>query len=64
VFTVKISKVLSGVAVSDLQRAKRWYEVLFGRSVDAEPMPSLSEWHTPGGVEQLVEDQPEPVAPS
>ncbi len=43
--------------MSDVQRAKRWYEVLFGRSVDAEPMPSLLEWHTPGGVVQLVNDQ-------
>lgn len=54
---MEISKVLAGVAVSDLDRAKRWYEVLFGRSVDAEPMPSLSEWHTPGGVVQLVLDE-------
>lgn len=51
-----VSKVLAGVAVSDLARATTWYETLFGRRADAEPMPGLIEWHTPGGVVQLVVD--------
>jgi predicted enzyme related to lactoylglutathione lyase len=54
---MQISKVLSGIAVADLEQAKRWYETLFGRPADAEPMPGLTEWHTPGGVVQLVADQ-------
>lgn len=54
---MQISKVLAGVAVSDLEQAKRWYETLFSRPADAEPMPGLTEWHTPGGVVQLVADQ-------
>ncbi|REE97418.1 VOC family protein [Thermomonospora umbrina] len=53
---MQISNVLAGVAVSDLPRARRWYESLFGRGVDAEPMAGLVEWHTPGGVVQLVSD--------
>lgn len=54
---MNISNVLAAVAVSDLERAKRWYTTLFGRPADAEPMPGLTEWHTSGGVVQLVVDQ-------
>jgi predicted enzyme related to lactoylglutathione lyase len=54
---MQISSVLSGVAVSDLGQAQRWYETLFHRPCDAEPMPGLAEWHTPGGVIQLVLDE-------
>jgi predicted enzyme related to lactoylglutathione lyase len=53
---MQISKVLSGIAVSDLEQAKPWYQTLFDAPPDVEPMPSLSEWHTPGGVVQLVVD--------
>jgi predicted enzyme related to lactoylglutathione lyase len=53
---MNISKVLTGVAVSDMERAKRWYGVLFGRPFDAEPMPGLTEWHIDAGVVQLVAD--------
>jgi predicted enzyme related to lactoylglutathione lyase len=54
---VQITNVLAGVAVQDLERSKRWYEVFFARPVDAEPMGGLAEWHTPGGVLQLVLDE-------
>lgn len=53
---MRINKVLSAVAVSDQEQAKGWYQTLFGRPADAEPMPGLTEWHTPGGVVQLVLD--------
>ncbi len=52
-----ITNVLAGVAVADLERARRWYETFFGRPADAEPMSGLTEWHTPGGVLQLVADE-------
>lgn len=54
---MEITNVLSGIAVSDLEEAKSWYGTLFGRSFDAEPMPGLTEWHTRGGVVQLVVDE-------
>jgi predicted enzyme related to lactoylglutathione lyase len=54
---MQITRVLAGVAVRDLDQAKRWYEVFFARPVDAEPMGGLAEWHTPGGVLQLVVDE-------
>jgi predicted enzyme related to lactoylglutathione lyase len=54
---MEITNVLAGVAVRDLDRAKRWYEVFFARPADAEPMGGLAEWHTPGGVLQLVLDE-------
>ena len=54
---MQITNVLAGVAVRDLDQAKRWYEVFFARPADAEPMAGLAEWHTPGGVLQLVLDE-------
>ncbi|HEY8525393.1 MAG TPA: hypothetical protein VIL48_10540 [Acidimicrobiales bacterium] len=53
---MQVTKVLSALAVSDLDRAKPWYQAFFGRPPDAEPMPGLAEWHTPGGAVQLVAD--------
>lgn len=52
-----IDNVLAAVAVSDLEQARRWYTTFFGRAADVEPMPGLAEWHTSGGVVQLVVDQ-------
>jgi predicted enzyme related to lactoylglutathione lyase len=54
---MQITKILAGVAVRNIDQAKRWYEVFFARPVDAEPMGGLAEWHTPGGVLQLVLDE-------
>jgi predicted enzyme related to lactoylglutathione lyase len=54
---MEITKVLAGMAVRDLDAAKRWYEVLFGRPADAEPMAGLAEWHSAEGVLQLVLDE-------
>ncbi len=54
---MEITRVLSGIAVSDLDRATTWYATLFGRPVDAEPMPGLAEFHTAGGMVQLVVDR-------
>jgi predicted enzyme related to lactoylglutathione lyase len=54
---MQITKVLAGMAVRNLDQAKRWYEVFFARPADAEPMGGLAEWHTPGGVLQLVVDE-------
>lgn len=53
---MEITKVLAGVAVRNLDQAKRWYEVFFARPVDAQPMGGLAEWHTAGGTLQLVLD--------
>jgi predicted enzyme related to lactoylglutathione lyase len=37
------------------EAAVPWYERLFGRLADAQPMEGLAEWHVPsGGVVQLV----------
>lgn len=53
---MEITKVLSGLAVSDMDAARRWYEVFFGHPADADPMDGLTEWHTAGGTVQLVLD--------
>ncbi|MFD0899978.1 VOC family protein [Actinomadura sediminis] len=54
---MEIERVLAAIAVSDLGKAKEWYEVLFGRPADAEPMAGLAEWRGAGGVVQLVADR-------
>ncbi len=52
-----ILHVLAVVPVTDLGRSRRWYETLFGRAPDNNPMPNLVEWHmVPGGWVQVFED--------
>jgi glyoxylase I family protein len=54
-----IEHVLAVVPVTDLDRSRRWYEALFGRPADNNPMPTLVEWQVvPGGwVQVFVDDQ-------
>lgn len=40
-----IRSVLANCTVTDLERAERWYTILFERELDARPMPGLIEWH-------------------
>jgi predicted enzyme related to lactoylglutathione lyase len=52
---MSVNRVLAGVAVADVDAAMPWYERLFGRPADAQPMAGLAECHFPsGGVVQLV----------
>jgi glyoxylase I family protein len=39
-----IQHVLAVVPVSDVDRARSWYELLIGRPEDNHPMESLVEW--------------------
>lgn len=41
--------VLAVIPVTDLDRADRFYEALFGRPATNRPMPSLVEWQVTGG---------------
>lgn len=54
---MQVNSVLAGVAVSDMERSKDWYARFFGRPADAEPMPILSEWHTPAVIQLVQDDQ-------
>jgi predicted enzyme related to lactoylglutathione lyase len=56
---MSIEHVLAVVPVTDLERSRRWYETLFGRAADNNPMPNLVEWQVvPGGwVQVFVDDQ-------
>jgi predicted enzyme related to lactoylglutathione lyase len=50
-----VNRVLAGIAVTDVDAALPWYELLFGRPADELPMEGLAEWHvTSGGVVQVV----------
>ena len=52
-----IEHVLAVVPVSDIERADRWYEALFGRPADNRPMSSLLEWQvTAAGWVQVTLD--------
>jgi hypothetical protein len=54
---MSIEHVLAVVPVSDLQASSRWYEALFGRPADNNPMPTLAEWQVvPGGWVQIFID--------
>ena len=50
--------VLAVVPVTDLDAAKTFYEKLFGRAPDNNPMPVLVEWQVvPGGWVQVFIDE-------
>lgn len=40
-----ITRVLAQATVTDLERAQSWYDRLFDRTPDANPMPGLLEYH-------------------
>jgi glyoxylase I family protein len=55
---VSFEHVLSVVPVSNLEVANAWYENLFGRPADNNPMPVLVEWQVvPGGWVQVFVDE-------
>jgi predicted enzyme related to lactoylglutathione lyase len=39
-----IQNAIASVAVKDLQKAAAWYEKLFRRPADSNPMPEVAEW--------------------
>ena len=54
---MSIDHVLAVVPVTDMVRSRRWYETLFGRAADNNPMPNLTEWQVvPGGWVQVFAD--------
>lgn len=54
---MNIKNVYAGIMTSDIAKASNWYEKLFERKCDYNPMEILQEWDfTGGGVLQLVED--------
>jgi glyoxylase I family protein len=58
VLIVSIEHVLAVVPVSDIDAANTWYEKLFGRPADNNPMPVLVEWQVvPGGWVQVFIDE-------
>jgi len=53
-----IEHVLAVVPVSDIDVAAAFYEKLFGRAADNNPMPVLVEWQVvPGGWVQVFIDE-------
>lgn len=54
---MSIEHVLAVVPVTEVERSRRWYETLFGRAADNNPMPNLVEWQVvPGGWAQVFAD--------
>jgi predicted enzyme related to lactoylglutathione lyase len=56
---MSIEHVLAVVPVRDIDRSRRWYEKLFGRPADNNPMANLVEWHlvSNGWVQVFCDDQ-------
>ncbi len=54
--------VLSGIVVSDIEEAVRWYAGLFGRPADNIAMPSCHEWTLGSDVTLQVLQNPELTA--
>jgi glyoxylase I family protein len=54
-----IEHVLAVVPATDVERSQRWYEALFGRAPDNNPMPTLVEWQVVpcGWVQVFADDQ-------
>ena len=54
---MSIDHVLAVVPVSDVEKARHWYEALVGRPEDNHPMDTLVEWHvTENGWVQVFHD--------
>lgn len=54
---MSIEHVLAVVPVADLQVSRQFYEALFGRPADNNPMPTLVEWQVvPGAWVQVFVD--------
>ncbi len=54
---MRVTLVLAGLAVADVDAALPWYQRLFGRPADKLPMDGLAEWHFPqSGAIQVDED--------
>ncbi|MGU3291708.1 VOC family protein [Williamsia sp. M5A3_1d] len=54
---MSIEHLLAVVPVTDIATATAWYEKLFGRPADNNPMPSLVEWQvTDHGWVQVTVD--------
>ena len=56
---MSIEHVLAVVPVRDIDRSRRWYETLFGRPADNNPMANLVEWQvvSNGWVQVFCDDQ-------
>jgi catechol 2,3-dioxygenase-like lactoylglutathione lyase family enzyme len=54
---MSIDHVLAVVPVTDIEKARQWYEVLLGRTEDNHPMDTLVEWRvTESGWLQVFYD--------
>jgi predicted enzyme related to lactoylglutathione lyase len=59
VITMKIDNAIASVAVKDLKAASAWYEKLFRRPADSNPMPEVAEWKFERGGWLQVYELPE-----
>jgi glyoxylase I family protein len=50
------STVYAVISTANLDVARDWYERLFGRAADGEPMAGVLEWYFGSGGVQLVAD--------
>jgi catechol 2,3-dioxygenase-like lactoylglutathione lyase family enzyme len=51
-----VSTVYAVISTANVDAARDWYERLFGRAADREPMAGVLEWYFGSGGVQLVAD--------
>ena len=55
---MNITNVFAGIMTGDIETASKWYENLFDRKFDSNPMENVYQWNFPdGGMLQLVSDE-------
>ena len=57
---LEAAEVTVGIPVTDLSRARGWYERVLGRPPELEPMPGILEWKVGGAWLQLEEGTARP----
>jgi len=58
--TIEARETITEIQVSDLDRSREWYSLLFGKSVDLEPFQGNLEWKIAGARVQIVKGEPTP----
>jgi len=58
--TIEARETITEIQVSDLDRSREWYSLLFGKDIDLEPFKGNLEWKIAGAWVQIVKGEPRP----
>jgi glyoxylase I family protein len=57
---IRVSDVITLIAVSDIEKSKEWYTRLFGKGPDLEPFPGNVEFKVGGAWVQISKGNVKP----